>query len=469
MSDSLLRLGRNKTARSLANSMGLPLPATLRRDDGPWQERPLDGLSACVLRGPGAALDAVLAPTLAAAGADCCLVGDAVPAAYTRAGEAWGHPPRLLTIDQGEAHDLLVVDATGMAEVDDTRSLYTMLQPRVGLLRASGRVVVLSRPPEDAATAETQAVRRGIEGFVRSLAKELGRRGSTANQLIVPADADSSVAPALRWLLSSRSAYVSGQPWHLSGAVALPAHRWVRPLDGQLALVTGAAQGIGAATARVLAREGARVVLLDRPDESATTAALAAEIGGLALDLDLTDSDAPARVAAFAAEHGGLQVVVHNAGVTRDRTLGRMEPALWDLTLDVNLRAVLRLQAALDAQMKAGGRVVCLSSIAGLAGNVGQTNYATSKAAIVGFVAGAAPGLAARGIAINGIAPGYIETRLTAAIPAVTREAARRLCNLSQGGLPADVAEAVLFLSSPGAAALSGQVLRVCGGSLVGA
>ena len=469
MSDSLVRLGRNKAARSLANSMGLPLPATLRRSSGPWEERPLEGLSACVLRGPGASLDAVLAPALAAAGADVCVAGDALPAPYSQAGEAWGRPPRLLAIDQGEPHDLLVVDVTGITTIYDTRSLYTLLQPRVSLLRASGRVVVLSRPPEHAAHPEGHSARRGIEGFVRSLAKELGRRGSTANQVIVPTDADASVAPALRWLLSSRSAYVSGQPWRLSAPTAPAASRWVRPLDGQVALVTGAAQGIGAATARALAREGARVVLLDRPGEAAATAALAAEIGGLPLDLDLTDSDAPARVADFVAAHGGIHLVVHNAGVTRDRTLGRMEPTLWDLTLDVNLRAVLRLHAALDPLLTTGARVVCLSSIAGLAGNVGQTNYATSKAGIVGFVAGAAPDLAARSIHLNGIAPGFIETRLTAAIPAVTREAARRLSNLSQGGLPGDVAEAVLFLCSPGAAALSGQVLRVCGGSLVGA
>ncbi|RME20623.1 MAG: SDR family oxidoreductase [Deltaproteobacteria bacterium] len=185
--------------------------------------------------------------------------------------------------------------------------------------------------------------------------------------------------------------------------------------------------------------------------------------------VDLAAGDAPDRVAGFFADSfGGVDVVVHNAGVTRDKTLGGMDEARWGLTIDVNLRAVLRLHRALDPLLRTHGRVVCLSSIAGLAGNVGQTNYATSKAGIVGFVEGAAPALGRRGIALNAVAPGFIETRLTAAIPVATREAARRLSNLSQGGLPADVAEAITFLCSPGAAALSGQVLRVCGGSLVG-
>ncbi|NOY27761.1 MAG: SDR family oxidoreductase, partial [Oligoflexia bacterium] len=187
------------------------------------------------------------------------------------------------------------------------------------------------------------------------------------------------------------------------------------------------------------------------------------------LQVDLATADAPQRIAAFLREgFHGVDIVVHNAGVTRDKTLGRMELDQWNMVMEVNLHAVLRLHETLQPLLHTHGRVVCLSSIAGLAGNVGQTNYATSKAAIAGFVAAAAPALGRRGIALNAVAPGFIETRLTAAIPLATREVARRLCNLSQGGLPQDVAEAITFLCSPGACALSGQLLRVCGGSLVG-
>src|SRR5689334_19872197 len=128
-----------------------------------------------------------------------------------------------------------------------------------------------------------------------------------------------------------------------------------------------------------------------------------------------------------------------------------MKPELWDQTIDVNLVAVAGLTGALEALMPDGGRVVCLSSIAGIAANVGQTNYSASKAGVIGYVQAVAGRLAAKGVAVNAIAPGFIETRLTDAIPVATREVARRLCNLGQGGLPVDVAEVALFLSSPGA------------------
>jgi 3-oxoacyl-[acyl-carrier protein] reductase len=161
---------------------------------------------------------------------------------------------------------------------------------------------------------------------------------------------------------------------------------------------------------------------------------------------------------------------VHNAGITRDKTLARMKPEAWDTVLDINLAAIARIDQALLANvLRDGGRVVYLSSVAGLAGNLGQTNYAASKAGVAGYLRSQAAALAPRGIAVNGVAPGFIETRLTAAIPVFIREAARRLSALGQGGLPGDVAEVITFLVSPGASGSSGAVLRVCGGALIGA
>ena len=473
MADRLVLLGRNPTARKLAGNLGLTLPPTLKRDTGAWTERPLEGVEITVLLAPGAALAEPVARYLAEAGCSPSVGPEGVPEPFSRQAQAWGRPARPAA--QAEAAHGIIVDATGLRTVDDLRALYTLLHERVGLLRSSGRVVLLSRPPGEADevgedTVEGAAVQRAVEGFMRSLAKELGRKGGTANQVVVPSGTEQRLPAVLRWLLSPRSAYVSGQPLHLSSTVREVEPRWSRPLDGKVALVTGGARGIGAATARALAREGARVVVLDRPGDEAEAARVAQEVGGVPLMVDLGAPDAPATVAAFLKEHfDGVDVVVHNAGVTRDKTLGRMSPEQWDLTLDVNLRAVLRLHQALSPLLRSHGRIVCLSSIAGLAGNVGQTNYAASKAAVAGFVAAAAPALGRRGIALNAVAPGFIETRMTAAIPVATREVARRLSNLSQGGLPADVAEAILFLSTPGACALSGQVLRVCGGSLVGA
>ena len=235
--------------------------------------------------------------------------------------------------------------------------------------------------------------------------------------------------------------------------------------------MTGAARGIGAATARALAREGAKVIVMDRPTEDAAASELAASIQGSVVLCDITANDAVSKIENHLEEHyaGKLDILVHNAGVTRDKMLVNMKPEIWDTTLQINLMAVIRVNQALQSRLGLGGRIVCLSSIAGIAGNMGQTNYAASKAGVIGYVQALAAKLANDGIAVNAVAPGFIETRLTEAIPVATREVARRLCNLKQGGLPEDVAEVVTFLCSPGAACLSGQVLRICGGNFIGA
>jgi 3-oxoacyl-[acyl-carrier protein] reductase len=308
---------------------------------------------------------------------------------------------------------------------------------------------------------------------VRSLAKEVGRRGSTADLVLVGPDGEARLEPLLRFLLSARSAFVTGQPIAVDGRVPGPPEPpFVRPLGGKVALVTGAARGIGKAIAERLAQEGAAVVCLDRPDEDAAGGQVARSVGGSFLGVDLGDERAAASIAAhLRSRHGGVDIVVHNAGVTRDKTLARMSSQMWDSTLGINLSAPLRVdQALLDGGLlREGGRVVCLASVAGIAGNVGQTNYAASKAGIAAYVRKRAGELGSRGITVNAVAPGLIETRMTAAMPALVREAGRRLSALGQGGLPLDVAEVVTFLSTPGAAGISGAVWRVCGGALMGA
>jgi 3-oxoacyl-[acyl-carrier protein] reductase len=166
-----------------------------------------------------------------------------------------------------------------------------------------------------------------------------------------------------------------------------------------------------------------------------------------------------------------VDVVVHNAGVTRDKTLGRMDEERWDLVLDVNLSSEERINDALLAAgiLRAPGRIVCVSSISGIAGNAGQTNYATSKAGVAGMVAAMAPVVARQGATINAVAPGFIETQMTAKVPLALREAGRRMNSMSQGGLPVDVAEAIAWFADPASTGLNGNVVRVCGQSLVGA
>jgi 3-oxoacyl-[acyl-carrier protein] reductase len=470
MADRLLSLNKNPAARRLASAAGVSLPPTLERDNDPWQERPLQGREVVALMPEGAQLGAALAEALAEAGAAPGVVGELAP--FAAAGEGWGRPPRALGREAGERERpyALVFDGTGIRDVAGLKELQLLLQPRVRSLARSGRVLVLGRRPEDQTDPIAASAQRALEGFTRSLAKELGRKGATANLLVVGEGAGDRLAPALRFFLSPRSAYISGQPLTLSRSVRAATPRWTRPLEGKVALVTGAARGIGAATARTLAREGAKVIVLDRPGEEAHASAVAGAIGGEQLMLDLMDPEAPGQIAAYLEKkHGRLDVLVQNAGVTRDRTLAKMSDAEWDLCLGVNLAAVQRLDAAVSGLLSSYARVVYLSSIAGIGGNMGQTNYAASKAGIIGYVEALAPSLTRRGIAANAVAPGFIETRLTAAIPVATREVARRLPNLSQGGLPGDIAEVITFFASPGAHGLTGQVLRVCGGNLMGA
>jgi 3-oxoacyl-[acyl-carrier protein] reductase len=473
MTDRLLALSANPNARRVIQTLGLPvpLPPVLERDGRPWQERPLEDRTVTVGFGPGAQLVGTLAACLAPAGAAPRVVGgDLAP--FIEAGEAWGRPP--VQVDPAATEDetrnyALIFDATGLSTPEDLRSLHTFFHPRVRGLSRSGRVIVLARPVEEASTVAQAAARRALEGFTRSLAKELGRNGGTANQLTVMPGAEDRLAAALRWFASPRSAYVSGQHLIVSSEVAAGPTPLARPLDGKVAMITGAARGIGAATAEALAREGAHVIVLDRPADDALASEIARKIGGSVLLHDVTSPEAPAAIAAYVRENfGRLDILVHNAGITRDKTLGKMKQDWWDLTLDVNLGALLRITDALDPLLPEGARIVALSSIAGIAGNPGQTNYGASKAGVIGLISAYAEKYASRGIAVNGIAPGFIETRLTDAIPVATREVGRRLCNLSQGGLPGDVAEAITFLSSPGAQAFSGQILRVCGGNLLG-
>lgn len=313
------------------------------------------------------------------------------------------------------------------------------------------------------------AAQQALEGFVRSLGKEIGR-GATVQLLRIEPDAAASAESTLRFLLSPRSAYVSGQVVELTGAAPDPAADPAAPLAGRTALVTGAARGIGASVASVLARDGAQVICLDIPQSRDELARTAYRLGASALPLDITADDAAERIAAAVPD--GLDILVHNAGITRDRRLANMPADRWTQVVEVNLDSVLRTtDALLDAgTINRGGRIVATASIAGIAGNTGQTNYAASKAGIIGLVRSLAPRAAAdHGVTVNAVAPGFIETKMTAAVPLFIREAGRRMNSLAQGGLPVDVAETTAWFAQPASAAVNGQIVRVCGQSLLGA
>ncbi|MEZ5078993.1 MAG: 3-oxoacyl-ACP reductase [Solirubrobacterales bacterium] len=441
MADRYSRVVNAPVVSTLARQLGLPQPVALDR------HQPGDP----VIAGPvltGSAPDGRLGRPIAA-------ILDRIKA--ERAGAE-------------EPAKALVFDATGIADSAELVELQRFFHPAVARLQPSGRAIVLGTAPEQAGTPRTHTAQRALEGFTRSLGKEIGGRGSTVQLVYVDPGAEDQLESTLRFLLSPRSAYVSGQVVRIGrGVAAAPQIEWGRPLAERTALVTGASRGIGAAIASTLARDGATVVGLDVPPAREAMEAVAASIGGEVIALDITAAEAPAQLAERFA--GGLDVLVHNAGVTRDRTIAKMPEERWAQLLEINLSSEERINDALleAGAIGAGGRIVCVSSMSGIAGNSGQTNYATSKAGVIGMVEALAPALARRGATINAVAPGFIETQMTAAMPLGPREAGRRLSSLSQGGLPVDVAETIAWLASPGSTGVNGNAVRVCGQSLLGA
>lgn len=365
----------------------------------------------------------------------------------------------------------LVFDATGIRHTGELRALYDFFHPLTRKLEKCGRVLIVGRSPENCQDAAQRTAQRGLVGLIKSLGKEI-KKASIANLVYVDDGAEGQLAAPLHFFLSAKAAYVSGQAVHVAAAdFAADSFNWAQPLNGKTVLVTGAARGIGAAIAEVMARDGARVIVLDIPPMAEDLQQVAKRINGVALEADITAADAPAQISAAAREHGGLDVIIHNAGVTRDKTMAGMPDKFWDMVIDINISAEERINERLlqDGTLNDGGRIVCVSSISGIAGNMGQSNYATSKAAVIGMVDAMAPPLLERGITINAVAPGFIETQMTAAIPFAIREAGRRMNSMSQGGQPVDVAETIAFFASPASQGITGNVVRVCGQSLIGA
>ncbi|MQY30962.1 3-oxoacyl-ACP reductase [Nocardia aurantia] len=429
----------------LASKLGLPKPETLRRYRA--GEPPLPG--PVLLGGKGRVADAVRN-----------LLSD-----YTFVD----------SVTPGVKFGALVFDATTIGSVAELEQLYTFHQPAMRSLAPSARVLVIGTTPELAASVEAQIAQRALEGFTRSVGKEL-LRGATANLVYLhpeAAAAATGLASTLRFVLSAKSAFVDGQVFRVGREdSAAPDIDWERPLSGKVAVVTGAARGIGATIAEVFARDGATVIVADIPAAGEALTQTANKVGGTALALDVTAPDAADRIAEFATERfGGLDIIVHNAGITRDKLLANMDEGRWNSVLEVNLAAPHRITAGLveKGALKSGGRVVDVSSIAGIAGNRGQTNYGASKAGVIGMVNAEAPKLAEHGVTINAVAPGFIETAMTAAIPLGTREAGRLLSSLLQGGQTVDVAETIAYFASPASNAVSGNVVRVCGQAMIGA
>ena len=374
--------------------------------------------------------------------------------------------------DEGVRLKGLVFDATGITSSDDLVALRDFFNPVLRGLARCPHVVVIGTPPEQVKGAERTA-QRALEGFTRSLGKEIGH-GGTVQLVYVAEGAEASATSTLAFLLSPKSAYVSGQVVRIGahGTKQAPVVTdWTRPLAGKVALVTGASRGIGEQIARVLHRDGATIVGVDVPQAANELQSLMKELDGDWLTLDITGKDAPQRIAHHLQEkHGGVDVVVHNAGITRDKKLANMAEDRWSSVIAVNLTAPELITRELLDQgvINDGGSIVGVASIAGIAGNVGQTNYAASKAGVIGLVESLADELK-NGVTINAVAPGFIITKMTAAVPFATREVGQRLNAMAQGGLPEDVAETIAWYANPGSSAVNGNVVRVCGQMMLGA
>jgi 3-oxoacyl-[acyl-carrier protein] reductase len=440
MSDLYTQIVNSPPGRLIAPRAGLPQPTELRRQAAGDAER-----HGAVLSGgaPGGRLGKPLEQLLSEIGA-----------------------PRPERSDSPAG--ALVFDATGISDSTELVELQRFFHPNVRRVQRSGRVVVLGTPPAGlpprAATAQ-----RALEGFTRSLGKEIGR-GIAVQLVYVAEGAEGEIDSTLRFLLSPRSAYVSGQVIRIGpGVTKAPKLEWEQPLDGIKALVTGASRGIGEVIATVLHRDGAELVLLDVPALSNDLNGVAERLEAETIELDVTDADAPATIAERLS--GGVDLIVHNAGVTRDRTIAKMPEDRWSSLMEINLSSEERINDELLHRdlLRENGRIVCVSSMSGIAGNSGQTNYATSKAGVIGMVEALAPELAKRGATINAVAPGFIETQMTDAMPLAIREAGRRMNSMSQGGLPVDVAETIAWFASPASTGVNGNVVRVCGQSLLGA
>lgn len=464
MGDFLLEKGNQGIYKKIFKSVGVPVPTPLNRVNDGWKKNILEGKKLVLGIAPGGINSAT----------------------YDAVAKELGGAVSVVAADR-EKINALVYDATGIVNVADLKNMYEFFKNNVKKLSLCSKVVIVCdsvpKSIENSGISSAEAyvefctVQQGVEGFSRSLAKEIGGKGATINLLRLSSAkeaTDKTLLPYLHFLLSDASAFVTGQV--IEGNVATSPTQVVpleKSLAGKTAIVTGSARGIGEGTARRLASEGATVVILDRPGDAEAGKAVAASIGGKFIGVDMGTPDAGATIIDFIKKElgGGVDIVVHNAGITRDKTLGNMDASAWDMVISVNLNAIVSVNKALLAAgvIKENGRIISLSSTSGFAGNFGQTNYATTKAGVIGYVRSLSQATKDKKITINAVAPGFIETAMTAKMPAMTAFFGRRLSALSQAGRPSDIANMIAFLSSPGASGVSGQIIRVCGGNFLGA
>ncbi len=471
MTDVLLSLSRSTLARKFVKSSGIPIPMpqTLIRQRAPWRHETLAGMRLAVGRGDYS----VSADNETVRQVYRQRFSDMVAALNDAGADTSGEFNQL---------DGLLFDASTLATPEGLKTLYEYFYNRIGKLKPCSHILIVGdagakgsylnggTSSQKCLSPVAAATQESICGFVRSLGKELGGRGITVN--FISARQGTDLRGIVRYFLSHHSSYVTGQVVNATGTDVCSS-KFEKLLEGRTILVTGAAQGIGAAIARRAAAEGAKVLLLDRPQEIGALEALSREIRGTILPVDLFGEDSVNQTVKKLRELAPIHGVVHNAGITQDKSLFKMNAERWDSVVALNLSVPLTMTEMMmgkehDFICAKDASFVYISSISGVAGNAGQTNYATTKSGLIGYVRALAESDKCGKSRFNCVAPGFIETRMTQAMPMAIREVARRLNSLKQGGEPDDIAQAVVFLLSDAAIGINGETLRVCGQNIVG-
>jgi 3-oxoacyl-[acyl-carrier protein] reductase len=447
MTDYFLELSKNPWAQKIVAKLpiNVSLPPVLKRKNSPWNQRELtDKTIFYVNVGPANnAGTTTLLKTVTDLGGE------------------------LVHEVSDKKVDALVFNLNKGTKVEDLTSLYQAIHDTIKKMRKSGRLLIHWQKE-----AKNEAMEAALSALIKSIGRELGKYGSTANLILSDGKAATAVTQTtLAWLLSDRSAFISGQVFHVEAQhpQTQVEHSQQGLLAGRTAIITGAARGIGLVIAQYFRCEGAKIIGIDHPSQEEALTTAMKDIGAEVMLQDLANPQAVANIKNLINNGPGqIDIMIHNAGITKDRTIANMPTVDWERVMQINYNfpskmtmELLKPGSAIIPLIKEGGRIVNISSIVGIAGNFGQTNYAAAKGALIGHTKDLHKQKS--GANINAIACGFIETKMTEKIPPVMREIARRMNALKQGGLPEDVAEAVVFLCSELGSGISGQTIRVCG------
>ena len=469
MSFNFRDLSKTNLAQSVLKQAGLNPPPDLLRKHEQWHEKPFLG-EEIILLGGGFFIGK-LAKELLPLGADFVTCDDRLVKQLSET--------KNFTISKRELTSIgtikrLIFDASSILSTDQLGSLYETFSILAKNLGPNSRIVFINRPQDQMETLQESTAWAAVEGFFRSFSKEIAVKGGIAQLLTFE---DQSLAlqrggGAFEFFLSDYATYITGQILNIQNrAAGKGPYTLAGSLAGKVALVTGAAGGIGKAAAQSLFHEGCHVYCVDHPGALGPLRELANAIEGEALTVDFNEHGPEKYIInQLQASAKKIDIIIHCAGITRDKTIKNTSKRSWDEVINVNLQAVLAINSAFieEKLISNGGRIITLSSISGIAGNFGQTSYAASKAGLIGYSRALAQTVADRGITVNAVAPGFIETPMTAKVPAINKFFYKRLSILSQAGLPEDVAHGICFLASPAASGITGQTLRICGGHVMG-